>query len=314
MLEPIYVKQQLAKNLVEYNDVAITRSGANYGQTACYKYEAQIFACADVLIVKRSPKISSGYLSTYLNTKYGKFLIERGAYGMAQPHIAPSYLNKLTIPRLNKDFEFQINTLLEKSFEFSRSSREMYENTEDLLLSELGLKDWQPTEENVAVKSFASSFGVSDRLDAEYYQPKQQKVMSVMRQSGLCIKDIADLEKSRFQPKEQGAFNYIEIGNVSGEGFVQSEIVAVEDAPSRAQWIVKTNDVITSTVRPIRRLTALIGQEQNNYICSSGFAVLKPSEVESEVLLVYLRLPVICEILDLHTTASMYPAISTEDL
>jgi hypothetical protein len=28
----------------------------------------------------------------------------------------------------------------------------------------------------------------------------------------------------------------------------------------------------------------------------------------------YLRLPVICELMDLHTTASMYPAISTTDL
>jgi type I restriction enzyme M protein len=27
-----------------------------------------------------------------------------------------------------------------------------------------------------------------------------------------------------------------------------------------------------------------------------------------------LRSPIVCEILDLHTTASMYPAISTEDL
>jgi type I restriction enzyme M protein len=31
-------------------------------------------------------------------------------------------------------------------------------------------------------------------------------------------------------------------------------------------------------------------------------------------LAVYLRSPIVCEILDLHTTASMYPAISTEDL
>ncbi|WP_276747406.1 restriction endonuclease subunit S [Chlorogloeopsis fritschii] len=100
----------------------------------------------------------------------------------------------------------------------------------------------------------------------------------------------------------------------SGEGFANSEVVAIEEALSRAQWIVKTNDVITSTVRPIRRLSALIEPEQNNYICSSGFAVLKPTKIEPEVLLVYLRSPIVCEILDLHTTASMYPAISTEDL
>lgn len=30
--------------------------------------------------------------------------------------------------------------------------------------------------------------------------------------------------------------------------------------------------------------------------------------------MVYLRSPIACEILDLHTTASMHPAISTEDL
>ncbi len=190
----------------------------------------------------------------------------------------------------------------------------IYQQAEDLLLSELGLQDWQPTEKTVAVKSFAESFLSSGRLDAEYYQPKQQKVMAIMRQSGLCIGDVAPLVKRKFQPDKQGEFNYIEIGNLGGEGFANSETVAMDEAPSRAQWIVKPNDVITSTVRPIRRLSALIEPEQANYICSSGFAVLKPTKIEPEVLLVYLRSPIVCEVLDLHTTASMYPAISTEDL
>lgn len=30
--------------------------------------------------------------------------------------------------------------------------------------------------------------------------------------------------------------------------------------------------------------------------------------------MIYLRSPIVCEILDLHTTASMYPAISAENL
>lgn len=49
-------------------------------------------------------------------------------------------------------------------------------------------------------------------------------------------------------------------------------------------------------------------------MCSSGFAVLEPFDIAPEVLLLYLRLPIVCEILDLYTTASMYPAISTADL
>ena len=33
-----------------------------------------------------------------------------------------------------------------------------------------------------------------------------------------------------------------------------------------------------------------------------------------EVLVAYLRLPIICELMDLHTSASLYPAISERDL
>ncbi len=128
-----------------------------------------------------------------------------------------------------------------------------------------------------------------DILDLlEYYQPKYQKMMAIMRQSGLRIGDVATLAKRKFQPEKQGTFNYIEIGNLSGEGFANGEIVEMDEALSRAQFIVKTNDIVTSTVRPIRRLSALIELEQNNYICSSGFAVLKPTKIEPEVLLVYL--------------------------
>ena len=40
----------------------------------------------------------------------------------------------------------------------------------------------------------------------------------------------------------------------------------------------------------------------------------KPAQIAAEVLLVYLRLPAICELMDLHTSASLYPAISEKDL
>jgi restriction endonuclease S subunit len=67
-------------------------------------------------------------------------------------------------------------------------------------------------------------------------------------------------------------------------------------------------------VRPIRRLSALIGEEQEGYVCSSGFVVFQATGIHPEVFLVFLRLPIVCEILDLRTKASMYPAISTDDL
>ena len=67
-------------------------------------------------------------------------------------------------------------------------------------------------------------------------------------------------------------------------------------------------------VRPIRRLTALIDREQDGCICSSGFAVLAPTKIAPELLFAYLRHPDVCQVMNMYTTASMYPAISAEDI
>lgn len=42
--------------------------------------------------------------------------------------------------------------------------------------------------------------------------------------------------------------------------------------------------------------------------------MLEPKAIAPEVLLAYLRLPIICELMDLHTSASLYPAISERDI
>ncbi len=109
-------------------------------------------------------------------------------------------------------------------------------------------------------------------------------------------------------------FHYIEIGGMRSDGTATSEVVPLAEAPSRANQKVHKNDIITSTVRPIRRLSAIVAPEQHEHVCSSGFVVLEPKAIAPEVLLTYLRLPVVCELMDLHTSASLYPAISERDV
>jgi hypothetical protein len=152
------------------------------------------------------------------------------------------------------------------------------------------------------------------RLDAEYFSPRMQNVIETLSASGKTIGDVAPLAKRRFKALPGKPFDYIEIADIGSAGTAGSNTVPGEEAPSRATWIVKPGDIITTTVRPIRRLSAIILPEQDGFVCSSGFAVLRPREIEPELLLTYLRLPLVAELLDLHTTASMYPAISTTDL
>jgi type I restriction enzyme, S subunit len=152
------------------------------------------------------------------------------------------------------------------------------------------------------------------RLDPEFFAPRIRDLIARLGTFGGKIGDVAPSRHEKFNASAPGSFDYIEISDLGGDGTVSSTSLDRAEAPSRATWHVRAGDVITSTVRPIRRLSALIEPSQDGFVCSSGFVVLQPERVTPEVLLTYLRLPLICELMDLHTSASMYPAISETDL
>ncbi len=186
-------------------------------------------------------------------------------------------------------------------------------SVESILFEGLDLKDWKPNDDLACSRSACDVFG-AERFDAEYFRPRYQSLIALLRRQGKTLRDVARLRETVFTPQPGQPFHYIEIGDLAADGAATSHVVPGEEAPSRATWIVQPGDVITSTVRPNRCLTGLIEPEQAENICSSGFAVLTPKGIPGELLFAYLRLPVICELMDLHTTASMYPAISTTDL
>lgn len=305
------VEKQIAQNWIHSDDVLMTRSGANCGQTACWKFSENAFTCADILML-RSPKCPGGYLSTFLNTAHGKRLVLRGAYGMAQPHIAPSYLENLLIPRFGK-LEKEIDHLVEASVKIQERSDQNIEQAEQTLLAALGLADWHPPEP-LTYTCCSKDVQEAGRFDSQYFAPRVAQLLVRLGKDGLTVRDVAPPRAEKFTPLSEGTFRYIEISDLQSNGTATCGTIDMRDAPSRATWIVMSGDVLTSTVRPNRRLSALVTPEQDGCVASSGFVVLQPKRVAPEVLLTYLRLPVFCELMDLHTSASLYPAISDRDL
>lgn len=189
----------------------------------------------------------------------------------------------------------------------------MLKEAEAKLLHALGLDNWEVPGPLTYIRSSHDAF-VSGRLDAEFFTPRVHDMLTRLGRDGLTIRNVAPARKERFTPADSGEFHYIEIGGLGADGTAQAECLLQREAPSRATQYVRAGDVITSTVRPIRRLSAVIDDSQDGYVCSSGFVVLQPRAISSDVLLTYLRLPPVCALMDLHTSASMYPAISEADL
>lgn len=168
---PNSAKQPLARNRLEYDDVVMTRSGANFGDAAAYKGKpTEIYACADCLIL-RPRGVLGGYLATYLNTSIGRALLTRGAYGMAQPHIAPNYLYTMHLPRLGEAVERQVDELVLTGYALQERSETLYAQAEAMLAKELGL-DAIDLSHQLAYERDFREVQEAGRLDAEYWGPK----------------------------------------------------------------------------------------------------------------------------------------------
>jgi type I restriction enzyme S subunit len=107
------------------------------------------------------------------------------------------------------------------------------------------------------------------------------------------------------------AFSYVDIASVDNETktIVAAKRIAGSEAPSRARKVLRSGDVIVSTVRPNLNAVALVPPEQDNAICSTGFSVLRPSKrILSGYLFAFVRSRSFVELLVKSTTGANYPA------
>ena len=140
-----------------------------------------IFSCKSTVFRSKNTNFSK-YLLAYLNSDTGKNLLVRKARGAIQAGLNLDDLKTALIYLPNSNFQELIAWIIDLAKNNIERSKEIYQQAEDLLLSELNLKDWQPTEETFAVKSFAESFLSSGRFDAEYYQPKFDQLIDRLKE------------------------------------------------------------------------------------------------------------------------------------
>jgi len=106
------------------------------------------------------------------------------------------------------------------------------------------------------------------RIDPEYYHPKYFRILDMLKDlNGVPISEVVKPTKRGFKPDNNLYFDYIEISGVNiSTGAVNAVKILGKEAPTRAQWIVKKDDVIISTVRPIRNAVALITESEDNSV------------------------------------------------
>jgi len=292
-------KEEFQKFRLNDRDVLFNRTNSYewVGRTGIYrKLENQNFTFASYLVrfIPNENYIYPEYLATYLNTKYGIWDVKRRSrQSINQTNVNPEEVKEIFIPLLRKD----IQDYIKESFEIAHINRinstELYSQAEMILLETLGLKNFEPTVEAINVKSFKESFLSSGRLDAEYYQKKYDDYIDLICNypNGYEIIEVACKQKDiTYTPKDNTEYKYIELANIGKTGDIKGCTMAIgSELPTRARRKVNTNDVIISSIEGSLNSCAIVTEEYDNSLCSTGFYIISSNKINSKTLLVLFK-------------------------
>ncbi len=238
----------LSKSHCKKGQILVTMAGEYLGRVAVY--ERSFICSSNQAIAKVTLKkgINPYTVSTFLNSKHGQNQINRFRTLTGQPNINMSLIKMLVIPSFANSLSIKIESLIINSEENRNSSFKKYRQAESLLLNELHLNNWQPTQANTEIKSFRNSFLQSGRLDAEYYQPKYDVLTTKIKQAENCkLSELVKFKKSI----EPGSAAYIEEGipfirvaNLSKFGLTEPDIHLSENGVNEMEKLYPKKDTI----------------------------------------------------------------------
>lgn len=266
-------------------DVAIASKNWNY----------PINSSQDLAKIDTNWLINPYFLYCFLLTKFGQNYLKREARGSVQQHVFLSQIEQLEIPILESHFINQIENLVNQAHSKLEQSKSLYTSAENLLLEALGLNNFEKllTSEkiNTNIKNLSASFLATGRLDAEYYQPKYERLEEKIKIFGSKrLDEICNLFDTNFQPKENVSYSYIELSDIGSSGEITGCMQELgQDLPTRARRLVNKGDVIISSIEGSLSKCALITENYDKALCSTGFYVINSKNITSETLLVFLK-------------------------
>jgi type I restriction enzyme S subunit len=149
---PEKVSALYSKTALSKHDIILSKTAT---PAACMVYFESCNCSQDTIALKlkRDTKVTPQFLTCFLNTKYGFPLMERLFTGNIQMHLNLVESRNILVPVLSGNFQKQITKSIDDAFYLLIASKQSLEKAKNILLSSLGLTNWNPKQ----VKTSANS-------------------------------------------------------------------------------------------------------------------------------------------------------------
>ncbi|EAH5141391.1 restriction endonuclease subunit S [Campylobacter jejuni] len=295
-------------------------------------FDFSIDSHINVIVVKNKTYLNPYFLAIFLQSYYGQIQIIRYYSGTSgQIEIYPRDFNYFKIPIFPMEFQLEIQNLVKDSHKALEESKELYKKAEETLYLELGLDPKNPLQSlldskidhsikslNISIRTLKESFLKTGRLDSEYYQSKYEDIEKFIKSypNGYdSFSSIINNKDTNFTPKNNENYSYIELANIGNNGNISEPISDLgKNLPTRARRIVSKGDVIISSIEGSLSSCALITQEFDKHLVSTGFFVLNSKLLNGETLLVMFKSQIFQEYLKKFSSGTILCAINKEEL
>jgi len=265
--------------------------------------------------LKKHATINSGYLVVFLNSKYGILQMQRWFTGNIQMHLNLIESKELLVPIFDQLFQNEIKKYFESALQNFTISRMLFKQAEHMILDEIEFDKLTRTNDISYTKNYSETIN-QGRIDAEYYQPYYEQIIQLIKDYGSeKLGNIIRIKDKNFFPQKEIQYKYIELSNISKDGFINDYMLEIgENLPSRARRKVKNNDVIISSIEGSLSSCALVTEEFDNALCSTGFYVLESDKINPETLLVLFKSKPIQALLKKGCSGTILTAINKDEL
>ena len=310
-------KNILSKSIVQENQILLTIAGTIGHAVVAQGLPEGTNSNQAIANITLQSGINPFYVSTFLNSIYGKYQSKRLIVSNVQPNLLLIQVKSIKVPLFSQSFQSEVGGIVKKAHEAQSQAKELYKYAETLLLKELGLLGYEP-KNRLSFETTKKEVDKANRFDAEYFQPKYKKIIEKIERykGGVSKVNVKFAQNTTLSKKDKDYYNYIEIGDINiSNGEVNFNKIQTSFIPENGKIELEKGNLLISKVRPYRGAVGIINSEIKNLLGSGAFTVLKESsDYKKEVLQVLLRTKYIKDYLLKFNVGTSYPVIKDEDI
>lgn len=306
----------LKKSKVKNGQVILTMAGSIGSVAVAHNFPVEVNSNQATAKISLKNNYSPYFLTAFFLSSHGQSQIKREIVSSVQPNIFLFQIKNFLVPDIPLWSQAEIENTFKNYLGMIEDSKKYYQQAEDLLLEELGLKNFKTDDRLFSVVNL-SDLKSANRMDAEYYQKKYFNLLKIIHKFDIKkIYKIAEEVTNKCKIIPDREYNYIEISDIdvpNGEcGYAK---MIGRELPANAKFTLDGSELIVSKVRPTRGAIAIIPENyKNNFIASGAFSILKIASPMREYLQVVLRSVIGKLQMERPTTGTSYPTITDQDI